>query len=82
MFSPAHNAKQAWKLCFNLQVVDIRNGLSHAKVKDNLYISDRLLDDFFEDIKECVDAIRMHQPNLKADEIKDVLKQVELRLHF
>ena len=72
--------KHTWKrlhLC-NFQVVDIRNGLSHARVKDNLYISDRLLEEFFNDIEECVDAIKIHQQNLKADEIKDILKQVRV----
>ena len=46
------------------------------KVKDNLYISDRLLDEFFDDIKECVDAVKQHQQTLKSDEIKDTLEQV------
>ena len=62
--------------------MDIRNGLSHVKVKDNLYISDRLLDQFFDDIKECVDAVKQHQQTLKADEIKDTLEQVWLKLKF
>ena len=56
--------------------MDIRNGLSHAKIKDCLYISDKLLDEFFDDIKEYVDAVKTHQPTLKADDIKDTLKQV------
>ena len=56
--------------------MDIRNGLSHVKVKDNLYISDKLLDEFFDDIKECVDAVKQHQQTLKSDEIKDTLEQV------
>ena len=60
--------------------MDIRNGLSHIKVKDNLYISDRLLDEFFDDIRECVDAVKIHQPTLKTDDIKDILKQVQVEL--
>ena len=61
---------------FNFQVLDIRNGLSHLKVKNNMFISDKQLDEFFGDIEDCVDAIKGHQQTLKADEIKETLKQV------
>ena len=60
----------------NFQVVDIRNGLSHLQVKDNMYLSDKQVDDCFTDIEDCVDAIKGHQPTLKGDEIKKTLKQV------
>ena len=57
-------------------MLDIRNGLSHMKIKDNMNISDKQLDVYFNDIEECVDAVKAHQQTLKADDIKDCLKQV------
>ena len=46
------------------------------KIKDNMHISDKKLDEYFNDIEECVDAVKGHQQTLKADEIKDCIKQV------
>ena len=60
----------------NFQVLNIRNGLSHLKVKNNMFVSDQQLDEFFGDIEDCVDAIKGKQPTMKADEIKDTLRQV------
>ena len=43
-----------------------------------MHISDKQLDVYFNDIKECVDAVKGHQQALKADEIKDRVKQVTI----
>ena len=43
-----------------------------------MYISDKQLDVYFNDIEECVDAIKGHQQVLKSDEIKDCIKQVKM----
>ena len=48
------------------------------KIKDNMHISDKQLDAYFNTIKECVDAVKGHQQSLKADEIKDRVKQVTI----
>ena len=48
------------------------------KIKDNMHISDKQLDVYFNDIEECVDAVKGHQQALKADEIKDRVKQVTM----
>ena len=52
--------------------------MSHMKIKDSMVISDEQLDVYFNDIDECVDAIKVHQQSLKADEIKDHIKQVKM----
>ena len=41
-----------------------------------MYLSDKQLDAYFNDLEDCVDAIKGHQPTLKADEIKNTLKKV------
>ena len=46
------------------------------KVKNKMYISDKQLDIYLNEIEECVDAVKGHQQTLKADDIKDCLKQV------
>ena len=46
------------------------------KVNNRMYISDMQLDVYLNEIEECVDAVKGHQQILKADDIKDYLKQV------
>ena len=46
------------------------------KVNNRMYISDMQLDVYLNEIEECVDAVKGHQQTLKADDIKDSLKQV------
>ena len=43
-----------------------------------MFISDKELDVYFNDIEECVDAVKDHQQALNADKIKDYLKQVTM----
>ena len=50
------------------------------KIKDNLFISDKQLDLYFNDIEECVNEVKGHQRTLKVDEIKDRLKKVRMPL--
>ena len=45
-----------------------------------MHISDKQLDVYFNDIEECVDAIKGHQQALKADEIKHCVNQVHMPL--
>ena len=41
-----------------------------------MYISDKHMEVCFKDIEDSVDAIKGHQQDLKADEIKACLRQV------
>ena len=42
-----------------------------------MHIVDKQLDEYFNTINECVDAVKGHQQSLKADEIKDCIKEVK-----
>ncbi|XP_072044865.1 uncharacterized protein [Amphiura filiformis] len=74
-FADYHNGDPA---CYaNMQqVLDIRNSLSHMKVKDNMRMSDKQLDTCFDAIKTLVSSLQVHQPTLKADKIQSCLSKI------
>ncbi|XP_072041514.1 uncharacterized protein [Amphiura filiformis] len=74
-FSDFHNGDQA---CYNKieKVLDIRNSLSHMKVEDNMAISDKQLDQYFDTIDDLVTSLETHQPDLQADNIRSHLTQI------
>ncbi|XP_072042725.1 uncharacterized protein [Amphiura filiformis] len=67
-FTDYHNGDQT---CYNKieQVLDIRNSLSHKRVEDNMAISDKQLDQYFDTIDDLVTSLETHQPSLKGDDI-------------
>ncbi|XP_072042076.1 uncharacterized protein [Amphiura filiformis] len=70
-----HKGDQA---CYNKieQVLAIRNSLSHMKVEDNMAISDKQLDQYFDTIDDLVTSLEPHQPRLKAKDIRMRLTQI------
>ncbi|XP_072041513.1 uncharacterized protein [Amphiura filiformis] len=76
-FSDYHNGDQD---CYNKieKVLDIRNSLSHKRVEDNMSISDKQLDLYFDTIDDLVTSLETHQPDLRADDIRSQLTQIRL----
>ncbi|XP_072042720.1 uncharacterized protein [Amphiura filiformis] len=74
-FSDYHNGDQT---CYNKieKVLDIRNSLSHKRVEDNMAISDKQLDQYFDTIEDAVTSLETHQPSLKANAIRSHLAQI------
>ncbi|XP_072042177.1 uncharacterized protein [Amphiura filiformis] len=74
-FSDYHSGDQD---CYNKieQVLDIRNSLSHKRVEDNMAISDKQLDQYFDTIDDLVTSLKTHQPSLKAGDIRSHLTQI------
>ena len=65
-----------------LQVPDIRNKLSHMKLKNNLNLDDKVVADYFDSIKDMVSCLEKLHPQeftkKQADNIRSELNDVSI----